>query len=40
MLLGAVPQVHAQWAVIDNANLSQMIHQVQQAAEQIQLLQQ
>jgi type IV secretion system protein VirB5 len=40
MLLGAVPQVHAQWAVIDNANLTQMIHQVQQAAEQIQLLQQ
>ena len=40
MLLGPVPQVHAQWAVIDNANLTQMIHQVQQAAEQIQLLQQ
>jgi type IV secretion system protein VirB5 len=40
MLLGAVPQVQAQWAVIDNANLTQMIRQVQQAAEQIQLLQQ
>jgi type IV secretion system protein VirB5 len=40
MLLGAVPQVQAQWAVIDNANQTQMIRQVQQAAEQIQLLQQ